>query len=110
MTVDEANPTLTQFTDPMCTWCWGSEPVMRHRPRGFRGVRQEQGRPAGRHCCAAWQSRPRRRREVASPIAVYYSLTEKGQALWPVLDELGDWAGEWVDDVPTDVGARPRPR
>ena len=30
MTVDEAKPTLTQFTDPMCTWCWGSEPVMRH--------------------------------------------------------------------------------
>jgi predicted DsbA family dithiol-disulfide isomerase len=23
-------PTVTQFTDPMCTWCWGSEPVLRH--------------------------------------------------------------------------------
>jgi putative protein-disulfide isomerase len=22
--------TVTQFTDPMCTWCWGSEPVIRH--------------------------------------------------------------------------------
>lgn len=22
--------TLTQFTDPMCTWCWGSEPIIRH--------------------------------------------------------------------------------
>lgn len=22
-------PTITQFTDPMCTWCWGSEPVIR---------------------------------------------------------------------------------
>ncbi|MFC6864265.1 DsbA family protein [Halomicroarcula sp. GCM10025817] len=22
-------PTITQFTDPMCTWCWGSEPIMR---------------------------------------------------------------------------------
>ena len=21
---------ITQFTDPMCTWCWGSEPVVRH--------------------------------------------------------------------------------
>jgi len=21
---------VTQFTDPYCTWCWGSEPVMRH--------------------------------------------------------------------------------
>ncbi|MFC7131981.1 MULTISPECIES: DsbA family oxidoreductase [Salinibaculum] len=30
MTEDEAKPTLTQFTDPMCTWCWGSEPVITH--------------------------------------------------------------------------------
>lgn len=22
--------TVTQFTDPMCTWCWGSEPILRH--------------------------------------------------------------------------------
>jgi len=22
--------TLTQYTDPMCTWCWGSEPIVRH--------------------------------------------------------------------------------
>lgn len=22
--------TITQFTDPMCTWCWGSEPILRH--------------------------------------------------------------------------------
>ena len=22
--------TVTQFTDPMCTWCWGSEPIIRH--------------------------------------------------------------------------------
>jgi putative protein-disulfide isomerase len=21
--------TITQFTDPMCTWCWGSEPILR---------------------------------------------------------------------------------
>jgi putative protein-disulfide isomerase len=27
-TVD-SSVTLTQFTDPMCTWCWGSEPVLR---------------------------------------------------------------------------------
>jgi putative protein-disulfide isomerase len=27
-TVD-ASVTLIQFTDPMCTWCWGSEPVLR---------------------------------------------------------------------------------
>jgi len=25
----EDRPTITQFTDPMCTWCWGSEPVVR---------------------------------------------------------------------------------
>lgn len=28
-TTDE-RATLTQFTDPMCTWCWGSEPIIRH--------------------------------------------------------------------------------
>ena len=27
---DSADVTITQFTDPMCTWCWGSEPVVRH--------------------------------------------------------------------------------
>jgi len=27
---DSADVTITQFTDPMCTWCWGSEPVIRH--------------------------------------------------------------------------------
>lgn len=26
----EVTPTVTQFTDPMCTWCWGSEPILRH--------------------------------------------------------------------------------
>ncbi|MCY4731116.1 DsbA family protein [Natronomonas gomsonensis] len=26
----DERPTITQFTDPMCTWCWGSEPVIRH--------------------------------------------------------------------------------
>ncbi|MBX0324372.1 DsbA family protein [Halomicroarcula sp. F13] len=26
----DATVTLTQFTDPMCTWCWGSEPIIRH--------------------------------------------------------------------------------
>lgn len=25
----DATVTVTQFTDPMCTWCWGSEPVVR---------------------------------------------------------------------------------
>jgi len=27
---DTAAVTITQYTDPMCTWCWGSEPVVRH--------------------------------------------------------------------------------
>lgn len=26
----ETKVTVTQFTDPMCTWCWGSEPIIRH--------------------------------------------------------------------------------
>jgi putative protein-disulfide isomerase len=26
----DVRATVTQFTDPMCTWCWGSEPVIRH--------------------------------------------------------------------------------
>jgi predicted DsbA family dithiol-disulfide isomerase len=31
MAVTDSNrPTVTQFTDPMCTWCWGSEPVVQH--------------------------------------------------------------------------------
>ncbi|WP_424016726.1 DsbA family oxidoreductase [Halorientalis pallida] len=30
MTANTAKPTVTQFTDPMCTWCWGSEPFLRH--------------------------------------------------------------------------------
>ncbi|MHB9288852.1 DsbA family protein [Halobacteriales archaeon Cl-PHB] len=29
-TPDADRPTITQYTDPMCTWCWGSEPVLRH--------------------------------------------------------------------------------
>lgn len=38
-----------------------------------------------------------RRSEEADPIAVYYSLTEKGRDLQPVFDELEAWADEWVD-------------
>jgi len=37
------------------------------------------------------------RRIEERPIASYYSLTEKGTALCPVLSELGDWAEEWVE-------------
>lgn len=41
-----------------------------------------------------------RRSEEASPIAVYYRLTEKGEDLGPVFDELDAWARKWLD--PTD--------
>lgn len=37
------------------------------------------------------------RRVEEQPIATYYSLTEKGEALCPVMDTLEDWAGEWVE-------------
>ncbi|WP_276261167.1 winged helix-turn-helix transcriptional regulator [Haloglomus litoreum] len=51
--------------------------------------------------------------EGASPVAVCYSLTEKGASLGPVLDELGDWADDRValpDDVPVEESAsRPGP-
>jgi protein-disulfide isomerase-like protein with CxxC motif len=26
----ESRIEITEFTDPYCTWCWGSEPVLRH--------------------------------------------------------------------------------
>ena len=32
---------------------------------------------------------------VKTPVLVEYSLTEKGKALKPVLDEIQRWAGEW---------------
>jgi DNA-binding HxlR family transcriptional regulator len=40
-----------------------------------------------------------RRMEEAAPVAVYYSLTPKGQDLLDVLDELDDWARRW-DETP----------
>ena len=36
------------------------------------------------------------RRVEEKPIATYYSLTERGQSLCPVFDELGTWAEEWL--------------
>lgn len=38
-----------------------------------------------------------RRSEEADPIAVYYSLSEKGNALGTVFDDLEAWADEWLD-------------
>lgn len=40
-----------------------------------------------------------RRTEEAAPIAVYYQLTEKGKTLLNQLDEVSEWAVEWMDDV-----------
>jgi len=40
-----------------------------------------------------------RRTEEAAPIAVYYQLTEKGKTLLSQLDEVSEWAVEWMDDV-----------
>jgi len=38
-----------------------------------------------------------RRVEEASPVATFYSLTEKGQSLCPVFDAVENWADEWVE-------------
>lgn len=40
-----------------------------------------------------------RRTEEAAPIAVYYRLTESGEALVDQLDDVGRWAVEWMDEV-----------
>ncbi len=40
-----------------------------------------------------------RRTEEAAPIAVYYRLTEKGNALVDHLEDVSQWAVEWMDDV-----------
>ena len=37
--------------------------------------------------------------EAAAPVAIYYSLAEKGAALRPVFDELDAWAREYVDST-----------
>ena len=39
-----------------------------------------------------------RRLEEDAPIATYYSLTEKGESLEPVFDEIECWAGTWLDE------------
>lgn len=38
-----------------------------------------------------------RRSEEAAPIAVYYSLTEKGKALQPIFEDLENWATDWLE-------------
>lgn len=46
--------------------------------------------------------------EEATPVAVYYRLTEKGDQLLDVLDDLDDWAQHWGEQVPE--GPNPRLR
>ena len=39
------------------------------------------------------------RRVEDQPIATYYRVTEKGEALCPVFEAMEQWAEEWVDSV-----------
>jgi predicted DsbA family dithiol-disulfide isomerase len=41
-TTDTASdrPTVTQFTDPVCTWCWGSEPIVQRLRTTFGAQRR----------------------------------------------------------------------
>lgn len=49
-----------------------------------------------------------RRTEEAAPIAVYYQLTEKGTTLVRRLDDVSQWATEWMDvEDSGDVTVRP---
>ena len=38
-----------------------------------------------------------RRLEEDAPVATYYSLTDKGQSLCPVFDEIEAWADNWLE-------------
>jgi DNA-binding HxlR family transcriptional regulator len=40
-----------------------------------------------------------RRLEEESPVATYYSLTRKAEALCPVFDTIENWADEWLDEM-----------
>jgi DNA-binding HxlR family transcriptional regulator len=39
-----------------------------------------------------------KRVEEGTPIATYYSLTEKGLSLKPVFEEIDRWAEEWLEE------------
>ncbi|MCQ4332022.1 helix-turn-helix transcriptional regulator [Natronomonas sp. F2-12] len=43
------------------------------------------------------------RTERASPIAVYYRLTEKGEALEAAFDEIDAWAREYMDVAEPEI-------
>jgi DNA-binding HxlR family transcriptional regulator len=34
-----------------------------------------------------------------TPVRIEYSLTEKGKALAPVMDEIQNWAQEWLEPI-----------
>ncbi|MFT4922827.1 MAG: DNA-binding HxlR family transcriptional regulator [Haloarculaceae archaeon] len=51
-----------------------------------------------------------RRTEEAAPIAVYYRLTQKGQTLLAHLDDVSQWAVEWMDGVEDPDEFSPRLR
>jgi DNA-binding HxlR family transcriptional regulator len=40
------------------------------------------------------------------PVRVEYQLTDRGRALWPVLDAIVAWAHEWLADRPTARAGR----
>ena len=37
-----------------------------------------------------------KRMEDGSPVASYYSLTEKGESLFPVFKQIEEWAEKWL--------------
>ncbi|WP_459192140.1 winged helix-turn-helix transcriptional regulator [Halosimplex sp. J119] len=39
-----------------------------------------------------------RRVDEASPVAVYYSLTQKGAELHAAFDEIHEWGEKWMDE------------
>jgi DNA-binding HxlR family transcriptional regulator len=48
-----------------------------------------------------------RRLEEDAPVATYYSLTEKGQSLCPVFEEIEAWANQWLSE-PLDTSSEGR--
>ncbi|MFB6178137.1 MAG: winged helix-turn-helix transcriptional regulator [Halorientalis sp.] len=40
-----------------------------------------------------------RRMEEDAPVATFYRLTEKGESLCPVFQEIENWAEEWLGDA-----------
>jgi DNA-binding HxlR family transcriptional regulator len=46
-----------------------------------------------------------RRLEEDAPVATFYSLTPKGESLFPVFDAIEDWADEWLGEDADGVEA-----